>query len=137
MRTDYASIAPGEEVVLRGFLYKKENGEWILADEPSLKTCCVGADHTADRQVILEGKFQEAYLHRAVTLKGIWNKQIDSYHLMKAEFVEHTSSFTFLKEELIGQSSLIAWVFLGVMLSVVLWKLRDRFLQLKSPPLEP
>lgn len=44
-------ILPNQYVEVKGFAYKKPDGDWILSDEPQLKSCCVGSFSKADSQV--------------------------------------------------------------------------------------
>lgn len=60
----------GREVQIRGFLYQKEDGSWILAAEPNLRTCCVGAPGKAKGQIALADDFSATPTKRVVTLQG-------------------------------------------------------------------
>lgn len=44
-----------QEVSIRGFVYRTQDGKVVLAAEPNLKSCCVANRGTIARQVILEG----------------------------------------------------------------------------------
>jgi len=88
---------PVGEPTVRGFLYQTQEGSWIVSQEPNLKTCCVGAAHKADSQIEVEGTFPESAINKAVTLKGDWVVQGESYRLVGAEIVaEEKSSWLFL-----------------------------------------
>jgi len=56
-------------VEMRGFLYQATDGRLILAQEPNLKTCCIGAEHKSDQQIIVEGSLAPSP-YKAVTLTG-------------------------------------------------------------------
>lgn len=58
------------EVTMRGFIYPVSEGQFILAGEPHLKSCCVGAAHHQQRQVILRGPFGAVSPAQAVTITG-------------------------------------------------------------------
>ena len=42
-----------QQVRIRGFLYKADDGRLILAAEPNLKSCCVASTTTINRQIIV------------------------------------------------------------------------------------
>lgn len=42
-----------EKVILKGFLFQAQDGRWILCQESTLKSCCVGALHKHKTQVTL------------------------------------------------------------------------------------
>ncbi|KAF3362641.1 Uncharacterized protein PHSC3_000880 [Chlamydiales bacterium STE3] len=58
-------------VLLRGFLYQDKQGQWILASEPNLKSCCVGSESKRTHQIFVQpkGAFKTTP-KSAVTLKG-------------------------------------------------------------------
>ena len=41
-------------IAVRGFLYRSENGKWVLADTPNLKSCCIGNTKNPSRQIYVE-----------------------------------------------------------------------------------
>ena len=92
--TDLSSISNGEELSLRGFLYKTDQGEWILSAEPNLKSCCVGTKSKAQSQVALSGNLDESHLQKAVTVKGNWSKE-PRYQIKNAE-IEVGAQWEFL-----------------------------------------
>lgn len=59
-----------KEVQIRGFLYQKENGCWVLAPEPNLKSCCVGSKENVAQQLIIEGEIADASPSRSISLRG-------------------------------------------------------------------
>ncbi|MCH9611226.1 MAG: hypothetical protein S4CHLAM81_13970 [Chlamydiales bacterium] len=52
----------------KGFIYKTDSGQWVLASEPNLKSCCLGKEG----QLILEGnqQFNRCAPYRVYTVKG-------------------------------------------------------------------
>lgn len=68
-----------KEVTIRGFLYQGEEGNWVIASEPSLRSCCVGAKGKMAQQIVLKDEVIGEKQQRAVTLQGrfyvdpIWN----------------------------------------------------------------
>lgn len=55
-----------QEVTLRGYLYLSPENEWILADTPNLKSCCL----CVNAHVTLLGDFSLAPLNTPLTVKG-------------------------------------------------------------------
>lgn len=82
---DSLKHAKSEEqmVKIRGFLYRSETGRIILAKEPGLKTCCVGAPAQADRQVVVEGlqHIPKGPSYQVIALEGILYQVQDEYRL--------------------------------------------------------
>jgi hypothetical protein len=61
-----------QTVKIRGFLYCNPGGQWILASEPNLKTCCIGSSEKIGQQITLsEPILTEALMH-AITVQGIF-----------------------------------------------------------------
>lgn len=48
-----------QKVRIRGFIFKSDSGEWILAAEPNLKSCCVGSRERANQQIVILGEVGE------------------------------------------------------------------------------
>lgn len=68
------------EVTIRGFLYQNSDHQWVLAEKPNLKSCCIAAE----RQILLSGDFKETSIGNAITLQGQLTKGSDKYHLSNA-----------------------------------------------------
>lgn len=62
----------GKEVVIRGFLYPSQDGNWVLSSEPNLKTCCVGSAVKAKSQILVETNVGELSKEKVVSLHGIF-----------------------------------------------------------------
>ncbi len=62
------------EVEVRGFLYQSADQRWILASEPNLKVCCMGAPSKISQQIFLSGKALVPS-NQAVTVRGLF--QVD------------------------------------------------------------
>lgn len=58
----------GKEVIIRGFLYRHPSGRLILAPQPNLKSCCVGA---AKSQEQIDVGVDLELLDEVADLKGI------------------------------------------------------------------
>ncbi len=64
------SLTSFEIIEIRGFLYQTPKGEWILAAEPNLKSCCLGSHEKKARQIILIGQFDRTAINRVITVQG-------------------------------------------------------------------
>jgi hypothetical protein len=60
------------EVRICGFLYQTREGQWILASEPYLKSCCIGSDDKIDNQIVILGLQVQTPPSQAVTIQGIF-----------------------------------------------------------------
>lgn len=60
----------GQEVIIRGFLYKDSEGNLLLANEPGLKSCCIGSKANLPKQIVVLGKLPTILPKTAVSLKG-------------------------------------------------------------------
>lgn len=58
-------------VRIRGFLYRSQDGRWVLASEPNLKSCCVGSEAKAMQQIIVDGRFEKQSLE-PVIVEGVF-----------------------------------------------------------------
>lgn len=59
-----------EEIVqIKGFLYEQQDGRFILASQPNLKSCCLGKESLIKQQIIVEGHFKK--VSDVVILEGI------------------------------------------------------------------
>jgi hypothetical protein len=59
-----------QDVQIHGFLYPAQEGCWILAAEPALKTCCIGNVNKVAQQIFVSGDFPRSSSSRAVILQG-------------------------------------------------------------------
>jgi hypothetical protein len=94
-----------QEDLVRGFVYKKEDGSWILAEEPNLKSCCIGSEKNLDKQIALKGDFSNVLPHRAVTVSGklkeepLWNdagQKVQHWVLVDGKIKETPFSYSSL-----------------------------------------
>ncbi len=63
----------GESLALKGFLFQARDGRWILAKEPDLKSCCVGAAHKRESQVSLLGDFSNYSTNVPLNVRGTFH----------------------------------------------------------------
>ena len=104
-----SSYLTGQEIIIRGFLYKSPNHQWILTSEPNLKSCCVGAFHKATHQITLEGVFAEQDINRVISVRGIW-KAHPSYTLLEAKFVASSHSYSIMLSLLLSFITAVAFL---------------------------
>lgn len=96
----------GKPVEIRGFLYKNDRKEWILAAEPNLKTCCI----KTHQQLVIDDKtssLPQETPSTAITLQGTF-------------FIAHNTSYH-LQNPLIVPSSSHALFFSVILIAIVLF----------------
>jgi len=74
------SQADGKQVTMRGFLYPKEDGSWILAPQPNMKSCCLNTK----RHVVVLGDFSNIPSYKAITITGTFIVEPQRY-IIKAK----------------------------------------------------
>lgn len=94
LKTD--SVALENQLVhVRGFLYRLDDGSWILACQPNLKSCCVSKQPTNQR-LHISGDLGLETPQQVVELEGklriAFAEQIPMYHLDEARLVKATES---------------------------------------------
>lgn len=80
-------------IEIRGFLYRTQEDQLILAPQPNLKTCCIGNPDQLSQQIIISSGTHLPNTQAAVTLQGYLskrnNKHITFYQLHEAKIVEN------------------------------------------------
>lgn len=71
-----------EMVEVRGFTYRTERGEWVLAGQPNLKSCCTGSENRRSEQIVLRGWGGEEPSRRAVKVRGLLKCEGGGYSLL-------------------------------------------------------
>ena len=91
-----ADAAYPREVTLRGFLYRTQAGDLVLAAEPNLKSCCVGAQHKVKKQIFVEGHIENPIAGQVYVLQGIFTVDpiTGSYLLREAARVHSQADFS-------------------------------------------
>ena len=88
----------GNQIVIRGFLYPRDNKDWVLAKEPNLKSCCVGSPNKAKSQIVLMGDFPDQASLKTVIVSGILHKREvegkEIYTLSEPQIIKHSSNYT-------------------------------------------
>lgn len=64
------------EVLLKGFLFKTKDGQWILSKQPDLKSCCAGSPKKVGKQIYLDYSFPQESLNSLVDLQGTFTIDI-------------------------------------------------------------
>lgn len=98
----------GQVIKIRGFIYETKEGQFILAAQPDLKSCCVGAPNKLQEQLLLEGPLSEIPKQQFITLEGVFKIEEKQGYLYRLEqiklFHPQTSSFPWIS---LGLFSLI------------------------------
>lgn len=111
MQFDDSTI--GQTIQVHGFLYQQE-GRWILASEPNLKSCCIGTQSKANEQLVVIGD-ELPSTQNVVFLEGSILKAKDAYILQNARVIEKSHNYY----PFAGLGILVAAVFLVVRMK---WK---------------
>lgn len=107
-----------QQIAIRGFLYQTADKQWILAADPDLKSCCVGASDKARRQIYLEGKLKvPQQTTQAITLQGRFRSSLEGppyYWLSDVAIVNESPSW--------GTYTFIGVIFFAIVLAFLLKK---------------
>lgn len=72
-----------QEVKIRGFLYQMPEGQWLLAAQPNLRSCCVGSELKRDSQIFLEGNVALAETKSTILVKGtLYREPNEGQHII-------------------------------------------------------
>lgn len=86
-----------QQVTIRGFLYLADDA-WILASEPNLKSCCVGASNKRGLQLVVQGSLPKESATTALLVQGnfkITPGSLQSFYTLEQAFiVEEPLSFS-------------------------------------------
>lgn len=84
-----------KKVEIGGFVYLLENGEAILASQPDLKSCCVGASHRSHEQIALKDLKSIPTTKQPIRVKGIlrFNRESGRMTLWESEAVPRENRF--------------------------------------------
>lgn len=87
-----------QQVMIRGFLYSAGDEAWILASEPNLKSCCVGASGKRGLQLAVTGSLPKEPPATALLVQGTLKVTPGSlksfYALDQAFIIEEPLSFS-------------------------------------------
>lgn len=114
-----------EQIVqVRGFLYPLESGELILAHQPNLKSCCVGAQSLINQQILVQDKVSTSL--SAIQLKGIF--LLDPHYNAKHEL---TSLYTLKQVEVLSTGlstfSIVSFLLLMIGIGIFFFKKMVKF----------
>jgi hypothetical protein len=107
-----------QDIEINGFLYCNANQEWVLASEPNLKSCCIGAGKKASQQIFLDRAFPEINNGQAVAMQGVLlvqpvknnqNEVVQLYQLQDSSLIVKEHSWKLLAIVLV----VLIVVFLG------------------------
>lgn len=80
-----SKVQSGQKIKIRGFLYKSEDGEFVLASQPNLKSCCVGTKSKVAQQIIVKGDSTLKLSSYVVLLEGVL--KVDPQYNQEGELV--------------------------------------------------
>lgn len=108
-----SEIPDGKEISIRGFLYQNQEGRWVLAKEPNLKTCCLSSQSNLERQLFLESSFSADKINSIITLKGIFQKEKNS--LTRIELIKDD-------QKNLKNVAIVTILFATLSILVLLWR---------------
>lgn len=79
-----------EEITIRGFLYESQDGSYVLAPQPNLRSCCVGSDAKAKEQIVVNGSFEGR--DKPVTIYGFL-EQDHSHYILQEPMLVHDEGY--------------------------------------------
>ncbi|WP_068471294.1 hypothetical protein [Candidatus Protochlamydia phocaeensis] len=106
-------------IQIKGFPYQTSGGQWILAAQPNLRSCCIGTQATISNQLFLKMPLADLPTQHALFIRGLFKedpvydregKLIQLYVLDQAEIVSHPS-FPFTALSISGLVLLIGLLF--------------------------
>jgi hypothetical protein len=117
-----------KKVLLRGFLWSRPDGRWVLSSQPAARSCCYREDEPhISQQIFLEGAHKPTSLN-ALQVIGtflvapIWDdsgKLVQLYRLEDFVFVSSPSFFSWITPPILfGLSGIMTLLFAGFLV----WK---------------
>src|ERR1700757_217059 len=61
-----------KEVQVRGFIYKNDQGQYVLSSRPGLASCCQQKQENIPHQIFLDGNNFEGTGGRTVSVQGVF-----------------------------------------------------------------
>lgn len=65
-----------QTVSIKGYVFEAPAGDWVLAGEPSLRSCCIGSEKEVFNQVYLECKKDPTYHNKEVIVEGVFTVEV-------------------------------------------------------------
>ena len=91
-------------VRIRGFLYSADGDNYVLADRPNLRSCCIGKKAKMNNQISVNGLQLHSLPSSALTLEGVLkvhtgddNNSIPLYSLEQARIISEAGFSLFGK----------------------------------------
>lgn len=104
---DQIKLLNGKLVKVRGFLYSNENKEWLLSQEPNVKSCCVGK---LANPLFLSGSFNDNLINQVVEVEGMLTLHDHYFWLQNATLINKEKDYhstVFLSIAVMGIASLV------------------------------
>lgn len=94
-----------QEVVIRGFIFKNDDGKYVLSSRPGLASCCQRVEENIPHQIFLEGNDFLASGGKTVSVQGfltidpVWNHEgrvIELYRMKDPKISDFSNEMTWI-----------------------------------------
>lgn len=97
---------------IHGFIYQKDHDTAILANEPNLKSCCVGSVYKIHTQIVCRGLKNIEPSNSIVIIKGDLCSKGNTYELLNAQIItQNRFPYTIVTVIVILASCLIIYIY--------------------------
>ena len=84
-----------KEIIIKGFLKKGLNNNFVLSANPETKSCCVGKKENQAKEIALEGSFPENLINKVVKIRGFLSI-LDNQKKIDLPVIIHNNSKSYL-----------------------------------------
>ncbi len=120
-----------QRVTVHGFLYQSDDGGWVLAPQPNLKTCCVGSAQHARNQIRVKGEIRSVTPGLVVAVDGTFHAKpkYDTHGQLQALF--ELDDAIVLEEDPTRDSASLT-LFIGLFLAASVFVFSSRLMKKNS-----